>query len=383
MFVWAYRSLLRDRLRLAGSAIGVGLALTLVVFFGAVVEGESERVVAYTKNAGAQVWVMQKGVANLHMASSLLWDWKASQVQALDGVQGVTPILYMNGLVRAGGRDWFSYIVGLPEGASRGGPWKMRAGKPRPAAGEVVIPEVVAKLAGLTLGDEVRITGRSLRIVGLSLETFSMANSVTFVAWSDLEAIMDVKDALSYLLVSAKPGVKPADLARRIKASVAKVNAYSSTEFMARDREMALQMGTEIIRIMTLIGTAVAVLIVAFTAYTQVVRLEGELALVRALGFRIRHLAGAALVQSTLVSIFGLAVCAVFALWLVPLIPEFVPQISVRVTAAQIVRIWLIVLPVAILAGVVPALRIARIDPMLVIRSLDRHAGAKPNLDYS
>jgi len=312
---------------------------------------------------------MQQGVSNLHMASSMLWDWKATRVASVDGVLSVTPILYMNAMVRIRGRNWFSYIVGLRAGATRGGPWKMRAGKSRPKSGEAVIPAVVARLTGLGIGDMVRIADRSLRVVGLSADTFSMANSVTFVAWDDLEAIMGVSGALSYLLVKATPDTDPATLARRIETDVEKVSALPTNEFVARDRRMALQMGTEIIRIMTLVGSVVATLIIAFTAYSQIVHLERELAVAKALGFRGHHLTGVALVQSGLVTVAGVAICAALAGWVVPLIPALAPEVSLRVTGAQFVRIALAALPIAALAGVVPAARIAQLDPMMVFKA--------------
>jgi hypothetical protein len=73
-------------------------------------------------------------------------------------------------------------------------------------------------------------------------------------------------------MVYAKPGVDPKDLARQIMQDIDKVNALSSDEFIASDWQLAAQMGAEIVRMMTLIGTLLSVVIVAFTANWQLPR---------------------------------------------------------------------------------------------------------------
>jgi ABC-type antimicrobial peptide transport system permease subunit len=365
---WAWLSLWREPGRLIGSALGVGLAFTLVVFFQAALTGESERIVAYPRAAGADVWVMQNGVSNMHMASSMLWDWKEEMVKGVEGVRDATPILYMNGIVRAGQREWFSYVVGRHEGAARGGPWAMVEGKSAPSKGEAVIPHVVARLSGIGLGDKIQIVDRELRVVGLSAETFSVSNAVTFVFWDDLESIMGTAATLSYLLVTAKEGENLAALAERIELEVDKVSALPQEVFLERDHEMALQMGTEIIRIMVIVGGLVAILVVAFTAYSQVVRLQRDYAVAKAVGFRARSLAGAAVLQNTLMTGLGLITCALLSYLLIPLVPRLAPQIGVLVSGSQLGWVVLAALPVAVIASLVPVIGIARVDPMSVFR---------------
>ena len=72
MFRLAFRNLTQNRPRFLLSVGGVGLALTLVLFFGAVFNGASSRLTVYIDHAGADVWVSQAGVRNMHMSSSAL-----------------------------------------------------------------------------------------------------------------------------------------------------------------------------------------------------------------------------------------------------------------------------------------------------------------------
>lgn len=368
MLRWSLKNLLTEPLRLFTSALGVASAFTLVIFFYAVFKGESEQIVAYPKHTDADVWVMQDGVSNMHMASSLLWDWKQTRVARIEGVAEVSSILYLNTVVSAGGKKWFSYVVGLDEDMSRGGPWEMAEGKALPAAGEAVIPEVMARLTGIGIGDPISITDKELRVVGLSRGSFSMANSVCFVSKTDLEDIMNTGGSVSYILVKAKPGVDPGELAQRINAGVEKVNALPAGEFVRRDREMAMQMGTEIIRMMTIIGALLALLIVAFTAYQQVTGKQRELAIAKAIGFRNRHIYVSAVFQTFVLTVLGLLISIVVSYTLIPLVPALAPQISVSISHEAFTRVGLAAILVAGLAALWPARKVAAVDPMSVFR---------------
>lgn len=305
MLHWTLKSLLREPLSLLGSILAVAGAFVLVLFFQAVFRGESNNIVSYIEHSDADVWVMQKGVTNMHMATSLIWDWKADKVAGIEGVESVSPVLFLNTVLQAGGRRWFSYVIGRRPEASAGGPWAMAAGRAAPDQGEAVIPEVLARMTGLQLGDLVTIAEQNLRVVGLSRETFSMAASITFVHAADLEEILSTIGVVSYILVKATPGIDPAALVTRIEQSVEKVTALPRTAFMRSDYELAMQMGVEVIALMTLIGGALAAIIVAFTAYSHTARLRRELAIIKAIGTRNRAVYLSVLSQAVSITLAG------------------------------------------------------------------------------
>ena len=113
MFLWAWKSLISQRGTLIGSALGIAGAFVLVIFFSAVFRGEAGQVVAYPEHMKPDVWVMQRGVGNMHMAMSFVWDWKADRIREMKGVKRVTPLLYEATVVRMGDWESFAFIVGL------------------------------------------------------------------------------------------------------------------------------------------------------------------------------------------------------------------------------------------------------------------------------
>lgn len=364
MWRWTLKSLFAEPLALAASIAAAGSAFLLVMFFEAVYAGESEQIVAYAKHADADVWVMQRGVSNMHMATSYLSDWKLQQVRQLEGVADVEGILYLNTVIESGGQKWFAYIVGLDTPSRQAGPWAMAAGRGEPATGEAVVPAVFAEMATLELGDSVRITNRNFTIVGFSDGTFSMANSIIFVTKNDLEDIMTSLDIVSYGLVKAAPGVAPTVLAARIEQEIEKVRALPADQFIINDQRMAMQMGVETIALMTIIGGALAILLVAFTVFSQVDRQRRELAVAKALGATNRSLYISVGVQAIVITLSGVMLAVVLASGVMPLATALIPAVNLKLTTAAVVRIALVGIAVTLIASLIPAQKIARLDPL-------------------
>ncbi len=364
---WALRSLLTQPVSLAVSVAGLAVALLLVLLLEGIFVGESDQIVRYLEAGGADVWVMQDGVHNMHMATSLLSPSAELDVEAVEGVAEVTPILYYGTIVRLGaGRGRFAYVVGLDEEAARGGPWAMVEGRSRARRGEAVAPVVMARKSGLGLGAELVVAKDRFRVVGLSDETFSMANPIVFLHRDDVDALLGTSGALSYLLVNAAPGVGPSALAARIRAVVEDVEAYDAIAFAANDRALAMQMGGELIVIMTLVGALVGALIVGWTVYAFVARQRRALGVAKALGASNRQVVLAVAAQSATLALLGFVVAVACALALEPLLAVAVPDVAIHFTAPSVLRLGLVTLLIACAAAIVPARRVTRVDPATV-----------------
>ncbi|MBI2854827.1 MAG: FtsX-like permease family protein [Chloroflexi bacterium] len=362
------KNLLQERTRLAISLGGVALALFLVLLLEGIFEGTSEQLVAYPEESKADVWVMQSGVSNMHMATSVLPARLKGAIDDVPDVESVSPIIYANVPVRTGAKRWPSYVVGVQPGSEQGGPWDMKEGSPGPKAGEAVISDLMASKSGLVLGDELEILGRKLRIAGLSRGTFSMANTITFVSYEDMEALLGVPGTASYLLVKGRPGISANVLAESIRRSVSGVNVMTREEFVASDLSMSRQMGAEVIQVMSLIGFVVGVLVIGLTMYTATVRRSREYGIAKALGVRDRQLLAAVGFQSVIVALLGLGLAIAVAYLFRPLVNAFVPEVPLVYPAASLVKLGLSALGIAFLASLLPAYRISRVEPAVVFK---------------
>jgi putative ABC transport system permease protein len=368
MLNWTFRELISAPQQLLASVSAVAGAFALVLFFEGIFAGESEQIVALIDRTEADVWVMQKGVGNMHMASSYVADWKIDAVAAVEGVERVSPILYLNSAIEAGGRNWFSFVVGLEEGDLRAGPWRHSGGARLPGPGTAIVPDIFALDAGLGIGDTVRIAGRDFAVAGFSADTFSMANSITYVTMADLADTMSTIGSFSYLMVDAEPGVDPAELAARIMDQVEKVNALTRLRFSERDYSIAVQMGLEIVWIMTVICGAVATLLTAFIVYSHITERERELAVMKALGVRNHAIYLSTMAQAAAIGVLAFALAVALVSVAVPVTDALMPKISLALTADALIRTGVLALLVAAVASVIPVRRVLSVDPVTALQ---------------
>lgn len=363
MFRWTLKSLLVTPLKLVASIAALACTFLLAMLFEAVFAGEARQVVAYLDHADADIWVMQEGVSNMHMATSYLPDWKISAVRSVEDVASVEPILYLNTVVKAKDQLWFSYVVGLAPDSTQAGPWAMSSGRAQPLRGEVILPAVFQRTTGLSLGDIVYVADTPFSVAGFAKGTFSMANTIIFVAKADLEDLMNSLDIVSFILVKAVPGTDSVLLARRIETEVDNVSALPSGQFIANDRKLVMQMGVETIALMVMIGGVLSVLLLTFTIYTQVSSQAKELAVVKALGTPDLSLYLSVVAQSVAIMLPSILLALLFAALLAQLMPLVLPQVALSLTAQSVWKVGLTGLLVGGVSALIAARQIVGIDP--------------------
>ncbi len=90
----AFQNLWQQKFRLALSVVGVALALLLMLSLDALLAGSEEDLVAYIEQSGADIFVSQEGIRNMHMASSAITWRDLTLAGHADGVVSASPVLY-------------------------------------------------------------------------------------------------------------------------------------------------------------------------------------------------------------------------------------------------------------------------------------------------
>lgn len=364
----AFRNLFQNKARLVISVGGVALALLLILALDAIFTGVERQITAYIDYSGADIWVSQEDVFNMHMATSSLPDSVARKVRIVQGVESVTPIHYLTNNVVAGDERNLAYIIGLPEGAEFGGPWLVSYGINLPVEGEAIMDRSVAEKSGIALGDEVEILGEEFEIVGLSEGTASLVNSVAFISMDDFESLRGSYDTISFLLVKVSEGESPQVVAARIQAQVRDVTVQTRDDFAAQERKVVKDMSTDVITIMNLIGFLIGLAVMALTVYTSTLSRRKEYGMLKALGARNRDLyltvLAQALMSVTLGFLFGLTITLLLTL----LIPMSGSNLALEVSRLSLLKVSAVSLVTAALSAMIPIRQIAGLDPAMVFR---------------
>ncbi len=382
MFRYALRNLLQNKIRLVISVGGVALALSLILALDAIMTGVEGRLTAYIDNSGADVFVSQAGVRNLHMVSSSLPASVVGKVQAVPGVAAVTPIMYLTDTMDVGpNQDQYSiYVIGLPQGATMGGPWRIARGVSIPADGQTVIDRGVAEKYGLGIGDKVKMLGQEFTIAGLSDGTGNLLNSVAFISLNDFARIrgnMPMGNAvststtmpiISFALVKVKPGASPDAVAARIEQAAPGVTAQSREAFAIQERKIVKDMATDLITTMNLVGFLVGLAVMALTVYIATLSRRGEYGILKAVGARNRYLYGTVLAQALYSVVGGFALALTITFLLSVALPNLASTLTLQISGASLLKVGIVSLVIAALSALLPIRQIAGLDPAMVFK---------------
>ena len=368
MALLAFRNLFQSKARLVISTGGLALALLLVLALDAILTGSETQLTNYIRHGGADVWVSQSGVRNMHMATSTLPARVGDEVRSVPGVAAATSILYTTSFVLTGSERHIVYVIGLPADATMGVPWKLREGRALPRPGEVVIDDSVASASGTQLGAEVQILNHAYRVSGLAEGTANIVNSIAFISAEDFVKLRGGAGVVSYVLVKVAPGNGAADVARSISSRVPGVTVQTSSEFAASERKVVSDMVIDIAAIMNLTGLMIGLAVMALTIYIATLSRRAELGLLKAVGARNRDLYGAVLAQSGMALVLGLVASVALVLAMSLVVPLVRPQMGMELTLGSVAKVTLMAIGIAAAASVLPVRQIASLDPAQVFR---------------
>ena len=364
----AFRNLFQNRARLIISVGGVALSLLLILSLDAIFTGVEGQVTAYIDHSGADIFVSQAGVRNMHMASSSLPDSVETKVKAVAGVESVTPILYATNMIVVGEERNAAYIIGLPTNVKAGGAWIVSSGRSAPNKKGAIIDRGVAEKSGVGLGDEVEIFGEDFKVVGLSEGTASLFNSVAFIASDDFADIRDSANVVSFLLVKVKEGYSPESVSTQIESLVDDVTAQPRIEFAEQERKVIKDMSTDVIAMMNLIAFFIGLAVMALTVYVATHARRAEYGVLKALGARNTHLYFTVMMQALMSVILGFAVGLIFTLLLTIIAPRLSSSLALAISGESLIKTAAVSLTITVASAVLPIMQIAGLDPAMVFR---------------
>lgn len=369
IWLWGYKTLRHNIASTLASICGISVSFFLALFFAAVWSGETKQIVAYPKSLDADLWVMQDGVNNMHMASSYLWDWKADAIRKIKGVARVTGFVYVNTSVKINQAKLFAFVVGLETGDSTAANVHLVAGRKILAEDEIILPSQTQSLYGVSLHDRVQVIDQDYKVVGFSAGLYSSANPVFFVLKPRLQKSLSADGTLSYLIVKTGNSDEVNQVKDRILSNVDNLNVLTNDEFIENDRDMASQMGADTILIMMLICSALSTILIGFSSYSMVDRKRKEIAIIKAIGGTQRLLSVVLLVQALVIALFGYFIAVVLLLILSFILPIVAPQIILALSYDLLVTPLPYVLGIALLGASYPMIKILKLDPALAYAS--------------
>jgi putative ABC transport system permease protein len=358
----ARHNLLKDKMRLALSVIGVSLAVMLILLLFGLRGGVYAQISGYLSHTPGAIIVLQRDDDNILSGTSVLPPGSADAARAVPGVARVTPVLLFVNILDLDGKKVFAYLVGY-DPALGGGPWKIAQGREPETDQELVFDRVLANQHGIRVGDTVTVLGQDFAVVGLSDGTTSWMSSFLFVRKSAAESLLRVPGATSFLVVTPTPNTTPATLQARL-AAVPGTDALMKESVIASDRKLFGSIIDRPLQVMAVVAFLVGTLVVGLVIYTATAEKRREYGVLKAVGARNGTLYRTVALQALLTTGAGVVVgigLALIGAWLImALRPQFLVTIGLGSLALAIVAAVLMALvaalfPVRVLASLAPA----------------------------
>ena len=362
----AWRQLVAEPAKVSVSVAAIAAAVALVLLLTGLRRGMGEQATLYLDRQ-PPVLVGQEGARNFVAQTSVLPEELGERLERVPGVGSATPVSEQFAMLTLHGRRVLPLLVGF-DPARPGGPWSLAAGRAPRATGELVVDSVLAAEHRLEVGSTVMYRGTGLRIVGLSRGTAAWMTPIAFATRATLNALNQQPRTASFFLVRPDPGVPAAALAARIDRVVPGVSALTREEAAANDRRLYTGAFNGPLLAMVAIAFAVAILVIGLTVYGSTSERGREYATLKAIGLRNGPLLRLAGGQAAALALAGTAVGAVLALAAVRVASSLAPKYLIVVTGRSAALVTVAALAMALLAALLPARYLARLDPASAFR---------------
>jgi lipoprotein-releasing system permease protein len=401
-FEWiaASRFLREGRMQTISIVIGVSIGVGVIVFMSAMLEGMRTNFIRRVLSAQAHIVLLPPQEiarplrAGPDVAEAAIvqtpyqrirpidqWQKIIEEVRRLHGVTAVSPMASGSALAARGeatraitmmgvDREAYFKIIPLPE--------KIVAGTTRLTSEDIIVGTELASDLGVAVGDKVRISvgsgqGATLTVSGIvDLGAKSINQRNTYVALHTAQSLLGLIGGVSSIDLTVEDVYAAEDLAQLITASTGvEADSWIKTNAQFYAAITAQTIGNTSIRFF--VGLSVAFGIAA-VLIVSVVQKSKEIGILRAMGasqgriLRVFLLEGAVLGLSG--SVFGsaLGAAALLAWQKYMRNPDGTPFVPIVLEP----RLFLLSAVLATLTGlgaaVAPAVRAARLDPVVAIR---------------
>ena len=361
----ARRNLFRDRTRFLLSVLGVAVSVGLILLLSGYRAGVYQQASAYLENTQGTVVVAEKGIRDFLGTSSVLPADAIEVIQSTPGVDRVIPVVSQFVIFERHGRKDGFFLIGY-DPAFGGGPWKLAEGREPTADNELVVDRTTARQHEMTIGDQVRLLDRDVTIVGLSDGTTFWAGSVAFAPISTLESLLRAPGLRSFLLVTPEAGISPEGLRDRLDVPATEVLLKS--DVVDNDAKLLARVYDAPIGLMVAIAFVVGVIVVGLVIYTATIERRREYGAVKAICARNRTLYRVVTIQAFIAAAVGSVAGIGLAFAAGAALMSWRPQFLVAIEPAAVGIVLVSSLLMALLAALIPARSVAKLEPAEVFR---------------
>lgn len=313
--------------------------------------------------------VVYNGEAGPYRASAVVAEGLGEKIRRLDGVRDVAPtMLEIVSFDEAG--IYGVSLEGLPVGSFLANQFKVTTGRPLQEGDErvVVLGKIIAANLKKSVGDTLDvIDGEPFEVVGIFQSYNAVENNMVLMTLPQLQRLTGREaEVTGFSLVTESNDPRLFErLRREIRALDPKLDALSVGEFI--DSAIEIRLANAMAWLTSSVALVVGAIGVLNTMLMSVFERTGEIAVLRAIGWRKGRVVRMVLTESFFLGIAGAVLGTCGALLLTELLsyhPKVEHMIPGGITLAVVLQGFVIAVLVCMLGGIYPSYRAAALLPV-------------------
>ncbi|RME82490.1 MAG: ABC transporter permease [Caldilineae bacterium] len=361
----SFRNLWRRRTRTIISATGIGIGVATLVMLGGMVAGIMDQLNSLAGSTGAgNITVMQRDVADMSMSS--LDERMVSLIQAMPQVKSVSPMLL--GVVMSEDMPFF-LIMGLEPNSDAMTHYKLVEGRGVRRPNELLLGKTAAETYKLGVGDTMQLYDNRYRIVGIYQTGVGWEEGASVLALREAQRLLNRPRSVSYIFVDVKDPGQAEAVVEAINRRFPEARASLSSEFAQNTDDMANAQA--MFGAIGFLALFVGGIVVANTMLMSIYERTREIGTLRAVGWRKRRILEQIVQESLLLCVLSAVIGSIMGVLLVSAmtaVPAIGAFLAARWTPDIFLNAVILTLLVGLLAGLYPAWRATRLQPVEALR---------------
>jgi putative ABC transport system permease protein len=362
-----------DKLKLAGTLVGVAFAVLMSNFQIALFLGLLLRNTMYVDRVEGDVWVTPKNTQILEGSDGTIPRNVVPVARSVKGVAWSAPLLMGTaGLKLPAGGQKSVRLVGTELPAARGGPFHIVAGR----TADLELPDAVffedsrrETFGGLNLGSVREVNGHRVHTVGFTSGLVPFGPSFAFTSFNTAREILGTRsDEVNYVMIGLAPGADAEEVKRRLQETFPDQLVLTRSELSRRTVIYILKESGigQSIGMGVLMSLFCGFAIVSLTMFSAVVDHVREFGTLKAIGATNMDLAKLLFAQAVTCALAGAVIGEAIVARMVEGIrgPELPMALPVWLMAGTVVCMVVI----CVTASIMALMRVRAIEPAMVFR---------------